>query len=182
MSGEPIAVFGSSEPVPGDPLYERARHVGRLLASAGHPVVTGGYGGVMEAASRGALEAGGRTLGVVCTIFRERRPNPYLSEVLTTCDLHERTRRLVEACSGYVVLAGKSGTLAEVALLWALHRAGSLGERPVILLGGPWGALVDHLEEAGMLESAELSRTRVVDTPEEAVLALGAVLARTRED
>ncbi len=82
MDDRPIAVFGSSEPLEGEPLYEQARRVGALLAAAGYRVVTGGYGGVMEGASRGAIERGGEAIGVVCgAVFPARSPNRYLTEV-----------------------------------------------------------------------------------------------------
>jgi hypothetical protein len=164
-----IAVFGSSEPVQGDPLYDEARRVGQLLAAAGFRVVTGGYGGVMEGASRGAAEAGGSAVGVTCSIFRDRSPNPYLAETIEKADLHDRTRELVALSDGFVVLMGKSGTLAELAFLWALHRAGCLDRRPVVLLGDPWRHLLRHLVRAGILESPQFDVTRVVDTPEETV-------------
>ncbi len=176
-----IAVFGSSEPRPGDPLYETARVVGGLLARAGFRVVTGGYGGVMEGASRGAAEAGGSPAGVVCGIFRDRAPNRYLAEVVSTPDLFARTRSLVEGASGYVVLEGKTGTLAELSLLWALHRAGSLGRRPVILLGDAWRLLLRHLVRAGMIESEQFDVTRVVDSPEQALDAIREFLDRDAE-
>jgi uncharacterized protein (TIGR00730 family) len=164
-----IAVFGSSETVEGDPLYEEARRVGHLLAEAGYRVVTGGYGGVMEAASRGAAEAGGSAIGVTCAVFSERRPNPYLADNIETADLHDRTRELVALSDGFVVLSGKSGTLAELAFLWALHRAGCLDRRPVVLLGDPWRHVLRHLVRAGILEGPQFDVTRVVDTPEETV-------------
>lgn len=172
MRNERIAVFGSSEPREGTPLYEEARRLGALLASRGFGVVTGGYGGVMEAASRGAVEAGGNALGVVCTIFSGREPNGFLTEIVSTENLHDRTRNLVDRASGYVVLPGKSGTLAELTLLWALHRAGSLPRRPVILLGNAWRSLLRELVQAGMIEAEQFDVTRVVDSPEEAIAAL----------
>jgi uncharacterized protein (TIGR00730 family) len=164
-----IAVFGSSEPGPGDPLYEEARRVGALLASAGYDVVTGGYGGVMEGASRGAAEAGGRALGVTCAIFSGRAPNTYLSDRHETADLLARMGGLVDRARGFIVLHGKSGTLAELTLLWALHRAGSLGSRPVILLGGAWRPFLHHLVKGNMIEDEQLSITRVAENPEDAV-------------
>jgi uncharacterized protein (TIGR00730 family) len=167
--GGSIAVFGSSEPIPGEPTYEQAREVGRLLAQAGYRVVTGGYGGVMEAASRGAAEAGGDAFGVTCSIFREREPNAYLTGNVETADLHDRTRELVARSDGFVVLPGKSGTLAELAFLWALHRAGCLERRPVVLLGDSWRHVLRHLVRAGILEAPQFDVTRVVDTPEETV-------------
>ena len=167
-----VAVFGSSEPLAGDPGYEDARRTGRRLAESGYDVVTGGYGGVMEAASRGVREAGGRALGVTTEVFAERTPNPFLDEVVSTVDLFDRTRELIARAAGFVVLPGKSGTLAELTFLWALHRAGRLGRKPVILLGGDWRHVLRHLLRAGILESEQMDLTRVVDTPEEAVDAL----------
>ena len=172
MSPREISVFGSSEPLPGSPLYESAREVGRCLARAGLLVLTGGYGGVMEGASRGATEAGGRAIGVVCDIFPDRSANRYLSETVHSRDLHERTRLLVERAAGFIVLEGKAGTLAELALLWALHRAGCLDRRPVVLLGDRWRALVRHLDRSGQLEAAQLEITHHARNPEEAVIVL----------
>lgn len=70
-----VAVFGSADPPEGDPLYELARTVGGLLVNAGYGVLTGGYGGVMEGASRGAAEAGGVAIGVTCAVFGDRAPS-----------------------------------------------------------------------------------------------------------
>jgi uncharacterized protein (TIGR00730 family) len=167
-----IAVFGSSEPLPGEPLYEQARELGRLLAEAGFRVVSGGYGGVMEAASRGAREAGGAALGVTCAIFSARRPNEHLGEVIEAADLFARTRGLVDHSRGFVVLPGKAGTLAELAFLWALHRAGCLDGRPVLLLGAQWDRLLRHLWNEGILDSTQLEASRVVGTARDAVEAL----------
>jgi hypothetical protein len=167
-----VAVFGSSEPAPGDPLYELARETGARLAAAGYRVATGGYGGVMEGASRGAYEAGGTTRGVTCAIFPGRTANAYLSERRETADLFDRTAALIDGTDGFVVLQGKSGTLAELAWLWALHRAGSLERRPVVLLGAWWGSFLRELLRLGLIEDPELSITRVVDSPGEAVDAL----------
>lgn len=176
MAARTVAVFGSSEPREGEILYAVARDVGRELARAGHVVATGGYGGVMEAACRGAQEAGGRTIGVTCAIF-DRRPNPYLTREIGTADLHERQRTLVDLASAYVVLPGKSGTLSELTLVWALRRAGSLERRPVVLLGAGWRSLLQVLLRHDMLEGEQLDTTRVADTPEEAVAAIDAFLA-----
>lgn len=165
-------MFGSSEPLPGHPLYESARAVGSLLAARGITVVSGGYGGVMEGASRGAVEAGGRAVGVLCRAFVDRRPNPFLTEAVEEIDLLARTRRLIEIARGFVVLPGKSGTLAELTTLWAMNRAGSLGGRPVVLLGDGWRPWVAQLVRDGMLEAEQFEVTRVADTVGQAVDAL----------
>ena len=175
----PIAVFGSSEPQPGEPLYEQARELGAQMAQAGLVVVTGGYGGVMEGASRGARENGGPTLGVTCEALSGRTPNRYLDRTLSTPDLFQRQKALVEHSKGYVVLQGRAGTLSELALLWALHRAGCLGRRPVILLGSYWKEFLQILAGNGTLERSQLDLTRLVETPREAVQALQDSIGRT---
>jgi uncharacterized protein (TIGR00730 family) len=167
-----IAVFGSAEPLPGSADYDRAYRVGRQLAEAGFGLITGGYGGVMEAASQGARDGGGRSVGVACSVFGDRETNPYLDQVIPTADLMLRTRELIETASGFVVLPGKAGTLAELAQLWALERAGCLAGRPVILLGRHWKTLLEALGESGMLESPQLRITRVVDRPRDVVRVL----------
>jgi uncharacterized protein (TIGR00730 family) len=162
-----VAVFGSSEPVEGEPLYLLARNLGRVLAAQGHTVVTGGYGGIMEAASRGAREAGGRTVGVLCDTFSSRSPNRYVTEPVGSADLFERTRILIDRSDAFVVLRGKAGTLAELSFLWALHRAGCLERRPVVLLGDHWRPFLDHLDGNGLLDEEQFAVTRLAGGPEE---------------
>ena len=171
-----IAVFGFSEPAPGEPLYESARRVGALLAEAGYEIVTGGYGGVMDGASRGAIESGGWATGVVSSIFGDRLPSRHLSEVVVTASLEERMSTLIERAAGYVVLHGQSGTLAEATLVWALERAGSLDPRPVILLGGSWARVLALLTEERMLGAVELRVTQAVEHEDQVVPALRARL------
>jgi uncharacterized protein (TIGR00730 family) len=174
MGGKPrlVAVFGSADPPETDPLYDLARRVGGRLVASGYGVITGGYGGVMEAANRGAAEAGGISVGVTCAAFSGRSPNRYLTERREESDLVLRTGALVEAACGYIVLHGKSGTLAELTLVWALHRAGSLGRRPVVLLGDAWRPFLHHLVRGAMIEDDQLAITRVADGSEDAVTEL----------
>jgi uncharacterized protein (TIGR00725 family) len=136
-------------------------------------VITGGYGGVMEGASRGAREAGGRAIGVTCSIFVGRPPNPYLTDNVPSGDLFERSRSLIALSRAFVVLPGGAGTLSELALLFALDRAGCLGSRQVILLGSYWEPLMRLLAENRMLEPPQLRRLERAATPEEAVARLG---------
>ena len=181
MDAIPIAVFGSSEPRPGEPLYQQAYELGRLLAAEGLTVVTGGYGGVMEGASRGATEAGGTTLGVTCDAFAGRTPNSFLSRTVTAPDLYQRQRELIERSRGYVVCEGRTGTLAELSMLWALNRAGCLDRRPVILLGVYWNTLLEQLSRDGTLEQKQLDATHLAPTPREAVGTLVRLIRRSEE-
>ena len=166
-----VAVFGSSDPVEGDPDYALARRVGDLLGREGFLVVTGGYAGVMEAASRGAVEAGGRALGITSSALSPLRasPNRWLTDHIETIDLFERTRELMNRSQGYIILPGKAGTLAEVTFLWALHRARLLGERPIALLGSPWRGFLEGVGTLGLLDRAQFDVTHLADTPEDAV-------------
>jgi uncharacterized protein (TIGR00730 family) len=176
--GRAVAVFGSSEPQPGEVAYEAARNLGRALAGQGLVVVNGGYGGVMEAASRGAREAGGQAIGVTSEVFASRGPgNRYLSQEIREPDLFARTRTLVNLSHGFVVLPGRAGTLAELAFLWALERAGLLGPRPIVLLGGPFPEIRDRLGGMGTLQASQLQTTRVARSIGEAadLIALGLV-------
>lgn len=167
-----IAVFGSSEPRPGSAPYDEAVDTGRALALAGFDVVTGGYGGVMEGASRGAVSAGGRAIGIGCELFSDRAPNSYLTSFESAPDLFERTRALIERADGYAVLDGRAGTLAELAFLWALRRAGCLGQRPVVLWRTAWGDVLERLARSSKLDDSELRHTVLVDSAAEAARIL----------
>jgi hypothetical protein len=165
-----IAVFGGSETEPGEAPYRWAGQVGALVARAGVPVVTGGYGGVMEAASRGAREAGGEVIGVTCRAFGTRSANRWLTLEIEEPDLFARTARLVALSRGFVVLPGASGTLAELAMLWALQRAGELDAR-IVLLDPVWDELVELLGARGRLDAVCRRATVSADSPEAAVRA-----------
>ncbi len=120
MSGEPyVAVVGSGEAT--GELYEKAHEVGRHVAEKGGIVVCGGLSGVMEAAARGATEAGGTSIGILPDEER-KRANPYLSYAITTGTGH--ARNLAVVCSGDVVIAvgGEYGTLSEIGLALKVGR------------------------------------------------------------
>jgi uncharacterized protein (TIGR00730 family) len=165
-----IAIFGSSEPKPGEAAYREAHRAGVLLAEAGLAVVNGGYGGVMEACSRGACEAGGPAIGVTVEGFLGRAAgNRWLTQEIREPDLYLRTRTLVDLACGYIVLPGKAGTLAEVSFLWALRRGSLLGDRPVVLAGPHWEEVVHTLREKGLLDPATLKGTWLAPTVDGAV-------------
>jgi len=143
-SGRPtVCVFGGSGDVYRDgPVLELAEAAGRRLAELGYRVASGGYGGTMEACSRGAKSAGGGTIGVTCSIWRSSA-NPYIDEVITTASLAERLTKLIEiGDGGYVVLGGATGTLAELACVWEWKCKGVLGDRPLVCLGRFWQPVI----------------------------------------
>jgi len=143
-----VTVFGSSSPQPDEPGYEEARHLGELLAKAGHTVLTGGYMGTMEAASRGAAEAGGHTIGVTCAqieAWRKAKANQWVSEERNFPTLRERLYSLVETCDAAIALPGGVGTLAEIAVMWSQMQTNSMPLRPLILIGEGWQKIFEGL-------------------------------------
>jgi uncharacterized protein (TIGR00725 family) len=141
-----ITVFGSSRPRAGEPDYEEARLLGRELAARGFCVCSGGYGGVMEAASRGAKEGGGRTLGITATFFHSTA-NAWLDETRGVATWEERLFELVRVADGYVACKGGTGTLVELAVVWEMLNKNVMAERPFAVLGKFWGPILERVRE-----------------------------------
>ena len=144
-----ICIFGNSRVGPDEPEFAEAESLGRQLAEHGFIVCTGGYGGVMEAASRGARGVGGHVIGVTSAVFKSA-PNHYLSEEIRTSSLFERMERLSQLGSGYVAVRGGIGTVAEVSVMWNLMVIKAiLPAPPLVFVGSGWRSVVeswkDHL-------------------------------------
>ena len=145
MEGPAVAVFGSNDAREGTPAYETARAVGAGLAELGYVVANGGYGGTMAASARGAKAAGGRTIGVVCSVFSSEA-NRYTDRVIETHSPLGRLAALIEiGRGGYVVLPGATGTLAELATVWEMLSKGLLPRRPLVCIGPFWTPLIEML-------------------------------------
>lgn len=142
-----VSVFGGSQPQEGSMAYAEAMELGRLLASKGHTVLTGGYIGTMEAVSRGASEAGGHVIGVTCREIEKWRPigaNRWVQEEWKKESLLDRLESLVSSCEAAIALPGGPGTLTEISLMWNLMIIGGLERRPLILLGAGWRSVFDE--------------------------------------
>ncbi|MGH2449410.1 MAG: LOG family protein [Chloroflexota bacterium] len=167
-----VTVFGSARTGEGTPEYAVARELGRLLAGRGDVVVSGGYGGVMEAASRGAREAGGQVVGVTVAPWIGRlEPNVYLSEEISAENLLSRLEALVES-DALIALDGGAGTLLEVALAWNLRQMSLMPVKPIILLGKRWSALLESFRATLIIDEQDLDLLTLADTPAGAVAAL----------
>jgi hypothetical protein len=167
-----ISVFGSSMPHPGSADYEAARDLGRRLAEAGFAVQTGGYAGVMEAASRGANEAGGHVVGVTCATFEasdSARPNAWVKEVVQQPTLHARVFYLVAHCDGAIVMPGGAGTLSELALAWNLVQVHEIPPKPIILVGGLWQRTLAAFVDRAYIYPQHAALLTLARTPAEAV-------------
>jgi uncharacterized protein (TIGR00730 family) len=170
-----VAVFGSSTIREPGPEYREAEELGRRLARAGADVVTGGYGGAMEACSRGAHEAGAHVVGVTVEIFESRGAvNRWVHERVHTGDLFERLRHIIGRADAFIAVSGSVGTLAEILLTWNLLMARARPPAPLVLLGAPWKGWLAAQREPGLVLPGLFEYVQLADTPEEAVrLALG---------
>jgi uncharacterized protein (TIGR00730 family) len=151
-----VTVFGSSRPRPGDPYYDEAQHLGAALAAKGFAVCSGGYGGVMEAVSRGAKEAGGKTLAVTAKFFRSRA-NKWVDEEIRVDTWQERLFELIRRGNAYVICRGGTGTLVELAVVWEMINKGVMKKRPVVTLGGFWAPVVRCVREVEIADDSRWS-------------------------
>jgi uncharacterized protein (TIGR00730 family) len=171
-----IAVFGSSRPHAGEAAYEDARQLGREIARQGAAVLCGGYGGVMEAACRGASEQGGESIGVV--LEGVGSPNPWLTRRIVEPDLAGRLTRLRDRADAWIFLPHGLGTMLE--LVWIAESVvkGWTPPRPFVLFGGFWREIRDRaIEEASSAEGARALRACLresADAAEAVRLARGA--------
>lgn len=146
-----VAVFGGASAKPGDQCYSDALVLGRLLGEQGHTIMTGGYIGVMEAASRGAREAGGHVIGVTCTDiekYRDTRANQWVVEEWRYTTLRERMYALIDQCDAAVVMPGGVGTLAELSVMWNELIVNGKKARPLILVGSDWQSVISQFIDA----------------------------------
>jgi len=162
-------VFGSSQTIDGDAEYQQARLLGRLLAHAGFVVCNGGYGGVMEASSRGASEMGGVSIGLTVGYFGEREANPFVTREIRNTTLFERLANFVALAEAFVVLKGGVGTLAEFSTVWNLLQTKALNPKPLIFIGGHWPRIVENLRQEMKIRDKDVNLLNIVPTPEEAV-------------
>lgn len=163
-----ITIFGGAKCGEECEEYVQALHVGRLLAEAGFTICTGGYLGVMEAASRGAHERGGRVLGIVMNQFRAE-PNRYLTDKVASAHFYERLQNLIIRSVGFVAIRGGAGTVTELSLVWNKLQTRVIGPRPLVLLGACWPPVIESLREHLVVSEQDVALLDFAATPEEAV-------------
>jgi uncharacterized protein (TIGR00730 family) len=151
--GPCVTVFGSARFKADHPYYDMARDLGARLARVGFTVLTGGGPGLMEAANRGAREAGGRSIGCNIELPTEQRPNPYLDRWITFRHFYVRKVMLVKYSYAFVALPGGFGTLDEMFEVATLVQTGKVKEFPIVLLGQEyWRPLTDFVRNRLMVE------------------------------
>ncbi len=171
-----VSVFGSAEIKEDDLWYKKAREFGELLAKNGYGVVTGGGPGIMEAANRGAFEAGGESIGLNIQLPFEQRVNPWVKKAIGFHYFFSRKVMLSYAAQAYVYFPGGFGTLDELLELATLLQTKKISQKiPIILVGKDfWSPLQKWMKEYWVdkyhtASDEDINIPKIVDTPEEAL-------------
>lgn len=171
--GPAVTVFGSARYKEGHPYYELTRKVGRKLAEAGFTVLTGGGPGLMEAANRGAFEAGGKSYGLNIILPHEQSANPYVHDSIEFRYFFIRKVMLVKYSCAFIIMPGGLGTLDEMYEAATLIQCKKIGPFPVILLDKKfWKNIIDltrHQVKVGAVGLDEIGFAKRVNTPKEAI-------------
>ncbi len=175
--GPCVTVFGSARFTADQPYYDLARDVCARLARAGFTVMTGAGPGIMEAANRGAKEAGGRSIGCNIELAHEQKPNPYLDKWVTFRHFSVRKMMLVKYSYAFIALPGGFGTLDEIFETATLIQTQKIRDFPLVLLGRDyWRPLLDFFNDRllreRMIDPVDAGRILVTDSPEEAVASV----------
>ena len=172
--GPAVCVFGSARAHEEDPLYERAREIGRAIGEAGFTVITGGGPGLMEAANRGARDAGATSVGLNIMLPHEQAMNPYCDIGLTFEYFFTRKLMFVRYSRSIVALPGGYGTLDELFEVMTLIQTGEAVDHPVVLVGRDyWSGLLDwvraELLGPGRISAADFEIPTLADETSEIV-------------
>jgi len=172
--GPCVTVFGSARFKEDHPYYALAREAGSALVQAGFTVMTGGGPGIMEAANRGAREAGGRSIGCNIELPFEQKPNPYLDKMLLFDHFFVRKTMLIKYSYAFIVMPGGYGTFDEMFEALTLIQTKKIKNFPVILVGKDyWQPILNWMREtllkAGTISEADFGLIQLTDSPDEAV-------------
>ena len=181
--GPCVTVFGSARFDETHPYYALGRELGGRLVDVGLTVMTGGGPGLMEAANRGAKEAGGRSIGCNIRLPLEQKPNPYLDRMVEFRYFFIRKLMLLKYSYAFVALPGGFGTLDEIFETLVLIQTGKVKRFPLILLGAAfWLPLMEAIEAhflpAGTIDREDVGTIVVTDSPAEAVALIGEIVTR----
>ncbi|MBU2054882.1 MAG: TIGR00730 family Rossman fold protein [Proteobacteria bacterium] len=169
-----VSIFGSARTPPEDPYYRKTELLARLLAEKGFGVITGGGPGIMEAANKGAAEAGGKSVGMNIRLPHEQKPNQYANISIDYKYFFIRKVMFVKYAMAYVILPGGFGTMDELFEALTLIQTKRIKPFPVILMGSEfWGGLVDWIRGVmlrdGKISAEDLDFLQVIDDPEAVV-------------
>jgi len=179
--GPAVSIFGSARTKPDDPAYQMAARTAALFAKENFAVITGGGGGIMEAANKGAAEAGGVSVGLNISLPFEQKPNPYANVQLQFYYFFVRKVMFVKYAMAYIILPGGFGTLDELFEAVTLIQTHRIRPLPVFLMDSDyWGGLVDwiraRLLKENLISPEDIEIFQVIDDPEEVVKAVKKVV------
>jgi uncharacterized protein (TIGR00730 family) len=177
-----VAIFGSARTLPNDPVYQAARETAALLARAGFAVITGGGPGIMEAANRGALEAGGTSVGCNIELPHEQRPNDYLTLSLKFKYFFVRKMMFVKYSNAFIIFPGGFGTLDELFESLTLIQTRKIRNFPVVLYGSSyWSGMIDWIRSTVLskanISEEDLKLLHLTDSPAE----IADIISRSQE-
>ena len=169
-----VTIFGSARLQPEDPYYQKAEILARKLVQKGFNIITGGGPGIMEAANKGAAEAGGKSVGMNIRLPHEQKPNSFANIHIDYKYFFIRKVMFVKYAVAYVIMPGGFGTMDELFEALTLIQTNRIKSFPVVLMGSDyWKGLLDWLRKTmlreGKIDQEDLERIQVMDDPEEVV-------------
>jgi len=166
-----VSIYGSARIQPGDELFAQTEEIARRLGEMGYSIITGGGPGVMEAANKGALEAGATSVGLNIELPEEQRPNPYTTKSLTFRHFFVRKIMLVKYATAYIIMPGGLGTTDELTEVLTLMQTHKIRPFPVLLFdSGYWNGFLEWLHNTvlrrGFISEEDFDLLRVCDDPD----------------
>lgn len=168
MKKKVVTIFGSSLPVENDQQYIDAYNIGKLLAQNNVSVCSGGYKGIMEAVSKGSVEAGGEAIGITLDYIKSKG-NVYLTKEIKCSTLFDRIEKLIQTGDAYIVLQGGTGTLLELAAVWEFMNKDLLPIKPFVCHSSMWKRIIPIMEKQIAEEKRKTGLTKKFDKTEECV-------------
>jgi uncharacterized protein (TIGR00730 family) len=179
--GPAVSIFGSARTRPDDPQYKKAETIAARFVKNGFGVITGGGGGIMEAANKGAAEAGGTSVGLNIRLPFEQKPNPYTTLQMEFNYFFIRKVMFIKYAAAYVVMPGGFGTLDELFEVMTLVQTRRIRPFPIIMVGSDyWGGLLEwirsQLMTQSLISSTDMDIIQVLNDPGEIVSAVRKIL------
>lgn len=179
--GPAVSIFGSARTSPDDPVYKTAEKIAAMLVKNNFAVITGGGGGIMEAANKGATKAGGRSIGLNIVLPREQKPNRYSNIKVEFNYFFIRKVMFIKYASAYIIMPGGLGTLDEFFEAATLIQTQRIKPLPIILVGSDyWSGLLDwirnQLVKTLKISPEDMDIFQVMDSPDEIVKTIKRVV------
>ena len=163
-----ITIFGSAKPTDNDEQYLIAYNLGKELALNGFDICTGGFNGIMKAASKGAIEGGAQTFGVTVDLWGGKA-NEYVTKEIRCNSLLERIQKLIELGDGFIILQGGTGTMLELAAVWEYINKGLMETKPIVCHSSLWKSIVHEMNQQMKFEGRSTDLVKSFNSVEQIV-------------